>query len=174
MSCTEAFKGAHLVDFTGTCGGFTKMNSFGPPVVDLIRKGGAKAIVLIDRASGLRHARPIVVRDHLNLTGSNPLVGPNDPAGPRFPVVQGIYETGHPQGMDTGVAAGLKPGVEPSGEDIQFLRKFGVDFCCYNIVPSMLVAAHAGLKVLAIGLPEGQNLSAEQMDEILELTGAKK
>lgn len=170
----EVFQGAHLVDFTGTCDGFKQMESFGTELVKLLRSKSAKAVVLVDKATGARHNRPIVVRDHLNLTGDNPLIGHNDSSiGPRFPVVQGIYCTNHPQGADVGVTAGLKAGVNLSGEELALVRKFGADFCSVNIVPSMLVAAHAGLKVLAVGLPEGEKLSQAQMTEILDLVGAK-
>lgn len=172
----EAYKGAKLVDFTGTASGFQQMKRFGPEFTDLIRKSkdGAKAVVVVDRGFGGRYSKPLLARDHINLTGDNPLVGHNDPdVGPRFPIVQGIYLTDALQGSDTGIVAGLKEGVKPDAEEQDLLRTIGVDICSYNLVPSMLVAAHAGWKVLGIILPDDVTLSSEQLNEIKELTGSK-
>lgn len=168
----ERFKNAKLIDFTGRINGFQHMAQFGQPFVDMVRgeNAAAKAVVMIDRAICPNADGPMVVRDHLNLTGDNPLVGPNHPGGDRFPVVQGIYMSDFPEGLASGVAAGLKPGVVPEGDDLSFLRSLGVDFCSYNIVPAMLVAAHAGWKVLAIGLPDNTELTNKQIDQLTELT----
>jgi purine-nucleoside phosphorylase len=103
----------------------------------------------------MRQEAPHVVRDHLNLTGTNPLVGPNDPCGERFPSVNDVYITDLCPNLPRGVAAGLVGGVFPTREEMEFLRSLGADFCCYNLVPTMIVAAHAGLKVLGLVVPEG-------------------
>ncbi|HND06562.1 MAG TPA: hypothetical protein PL012_12825 [Candidatus Obscuribacter sp.] len=169
---------AKLIDFTGELGQFKQYSGFTPEVVTELRnKEKAEVAIIVDRAycQGLGENVPYLVSDHLNLTGDNPLVGPNNPVGERFPVVNNIYlgaadtmdqeETwaiGNPLGkFATGVAAGLKAGVVPGGEEIKFLRELGVSLYCYNLVPAMLVAAHAGLKVIGIALPQGESLSKD-------------
>lgn len=165
------FKGARLVDFTGRVGGFEKWDGFSTKFTEMVRSDAQpKAVVIIDRIFAGRTASAMLVRDHVNMTGDNPLVGPNHTGGDRFPVVQGIYLTDCPAGVATGIAGGLCQGVLPDSDDITLMRSFGVDFCCYNVVPAMLAAAQAGWKVLAIGLPDGVELSAEQLKEIQELT----
>ncbi len=169
------FKGARLVDFTGKQSGFIQMKRFDREFIDLVRKttDGSKSVVVLDTGFGGRYAGPLVARDHINLTGDNPLVGPNHPIGQRFPIIQGVYFTCCIKGANKGVVAGLKEGVKPTSDDAQILRAIGVDICSYNLVPSMLVAAHAGWKVLGIVLPEGTSLSTSQIQEINELTGSK-
>jgi hypothetical protein len=167
------FKGAKLVDFTGKQAGFVHMKKFDQEFIDLLRncKDGTKAVVVIDHGFGGRYDSPVVVRDHVNLSGNNPLVGPNNPIGERFPIVQGIYFDDCLREANRGVVAGLKEGVKPTIEEQQALREIGADICAYNMVPSMLVAAHAGWKVLGIVLPENGSLSASQIDELKALTG---
>lgn len=171
-----AFSGAQLVDFTGKHKGFKHMKQFGQEFIDLVRncKDGSRAVVILDTAIGGRYTSPLVVKDHINLSGDNPLTGPNHPLGQRFPIVQGIYFTDCLKGANTGVAAGLCPGVKPTGEEQQALKEIGVDICSYNLVPSMLVAAHAGWKVLGVLIPEGATLSDEHLQEIQQLTEKKK
>jgi purine-nucleoside phosphorylase len=167
-----AFRGARLVDFTGKHEGFQQMKHFGEQFIDLVRqnKDGCRAVVIIDNGFGGRYTTPLLARDHINLSGDNPLVGPNNPLGERFPIVQGVYFTDCLKGASTGVVAGLKEGVKPTGEEQQTLKELGIDVCSYNLVPAMLIAAHAGWKVLGIILPEGASLSAAQIEEIRELT----
>lgn len=170
----SVLQGATLVDFTGKLDGFKHMSGFGDEFVRLVRSGSPpRSLVIVDRGVWMKEAQPLTVKDHLNLTGSNPLIGPNHPAGERFPVVQGVYVTDCLPALGQGIAAGLKAGLVPTGDDIALLRSLGADCCCYNLVPSMLIAAHAGLKVLGIVVGEGDTLSAEILKEIAKLTGGK-
>jgi hypothetical protein len=168
--------GAVLLDFTGTAEGFHQLKKFDQSCIDLIRKGsdeGRTLVVVVDRAVNGSLKAPAVVTDHLNLTGGNPLIGPNDEHGERFPVVQEIYVDDCLPSMPQVVVAGLKQGVVPSAEDAGLLKSFGVECATYNIVPAMLIAAHAKSKVLAIVLPKGASLDGEHMAEIKKITGAK-
>lgn len=167
------FKGAKLVDYTGQIKAFTQMSRFGKEFLDLIRecKDGTKAVVIVDRGYCGRYSTAMIVRDHVNLSGDNPLVGPNHPAGERFPIVQGIYFAEGVPDTNTGITAGLKEGILPQAEELSALRKIGVDNCSYNLVPSMLVAAHAGWKVMGILLAEGESLNDKQLQAIQELAG---
>lgn len=163
---------AKKIDFTGTVTGFAQFPAYGDDVAKLIRdRGREEAIIVIDHGFAMQYDACLVL-DHLNLTGDNPLVGPNDPIGPRFPVVNNIYvaaadtidqeETwamGNPLGqLHNGIAAGVKNGLRLDDEDLQVIKKLGAHFYCWNLVPAMIVAAHAGLRVLALAIPEGKNL----------------
>ncbi len=168
-----SLKGARRIDYSGGADGFERFDSFGDRVVNLLRTStGSKVLVVIDGGFGFANAAPHVVRDHLNLTGGNPLVGPNDSCGERFPSVNDIYVTDLVRSLPTGVAAGLKPGVVPSDKELEFIREMGADFCCYNLVPTMIVAAHAGWRVLGIVVPEGERLDASVL-AVLNDAGGK-
>ena len=170
-----AFHGAKMVDYTGTLHDFQQMPQFQSEFVSLIRdtKDGAKAVVIVDREIGAKSSSPKIVTDHINLTGDNPLVGPNNPVGERFPIVQGIYLDECWDNAEKVVVAGIKEGVKPTPEDMSLLQDIGANACSYNLVPSMLVAAHAGWKVLGIVIPEGVQLKDEHLSAIKKLTGAK-
>jgi hypothetical protein len=169
---------AKRIDFTGDIADFDGFEKFGQPVIELLRnKDRAEVAIIVDRAYGFdpSHEQTHLVIDSLNLSGDNPLVGPNDPIGARFPVVNNIYvsaadtmgqeETwsiGNPLGkMRNGIAAGVKHGLTLSGTELATINKAGANFYCYNLVPAMLIAAHAGLKVLGLVIPEGHNLEKD-------------
>lgn len=163
-----------LVDYTGSLTGFKQWTGFGPEFVSMIRNSAetAKSVVVVDRAFDSRFAGPMIVRDHVNVSGNNPLLGPNHPAGERFPVVQGVYLCGLFPDLREAVVAGLKEGVRANEPELQALRTIGVDACTYNMVPSMLIAAHAGWKVLGIVLSENETLTEELLSKIMEMRGA--
>ncbi|MBP9093782.1 hypothetical protein KBI23_22370 [bacterium] len=170
-------RNAKRIDFTGTCPEFDFFEEFSEATIELIRsKEKAEVVIVIDRAYGFSPshlkdnlAEPHIISDHLNLTGDNPLVGPNDPIGERFPVVNRIYlsaadtidqeETwtmGNPLSkLRSGIVAGIKPALVPSQADLDLIYSMGAHFYNWNTVPTMIVAAHAGLKVLALAVPEG-------------------
>lgn len=160
---------ARKIDFTNTVPGFQSFDSCGDEVLRLVRHAGAETVIAIDR--GYEIEAPHLVTDHLNLTGHNPLVGPNDPCGERFPSVNDIYVTDILPELPRGVAAGLKPGVQPSPEDLKVIKSLGADFYCYNLVPTMIVAAHARLRVLGIVVPENW---AGEVSLLSFLTGGGK
>ncbi len=173
---------AKRIDFTGQVKEFTQEAEFGDAVIKLLRdKGKAEVAIVIDRAYGLKDNTAYLVSDHLNLSGGNPLVGPNDAIGQRFPVVNNIYldasytmdqeETwsmGNPLGkMPTAIVAGLAQGIKPSDAEMEFIKGLGAKLYCYNLVPTMIVAAHAGLKVVGVVLPEGGSLRPEVLATLL-------
>ena len=104
----------------------------------------------------------MLITDHINLTGKNPLIGPNnDELGPRFPDSSQIY-TKELQDLALDVAndlnISLKKGVYawwtgPSYEtpaEVRMIRILGGDACGMSTVPESIVASHGGLKVLGI------------------------
>jgi purine nucleoside phosphorylase len=176
-----SLKNATKIDFTSSVEGFNQLEKFDQATIDLIRSNkDKKMVVIIDSGHALPDDTPHVVTDHLNLSGGNPLVGPNVEGGPRFPVINDVYvkiiDTIDPkktmplknplQDLPSGIAAGLVDGVVPTEKDLEAMRKMGADFYCYNLVPAMLVAAHIGLKVLAIVVPAGQKLDKDTVKSL--------
>jgi purine-nucleoside phosphorylase len=127
---------------------------------------GVKTLILTNAAGGVNTSFSagtlMVIDDHINLTGSNPLVGPNDDRfGPRFPDMSEIYsarlrriageaaqEIHLPLPHGTYVAL-LGPSYETPAE-IRYLRTIGADAVGMSTVPEAIVARHMGLEVLGI------------------------
>lgn len=131
-----------------------------------LARRGVRAIILTNAAGGINlDFRPgdlVMVSDHINLLGVNPLTGPNDDSlGPRFPDMSEAYSRAY---RDIAKAAGsamglnLREGVYaavpgPSYEtpaEIRFLRTIGADLVGMSTVPETIAANHMGIKVLAI------------------------
>ena len=127
---------------------------------------GVKRIVLTNAAGGInllfKPGTLMVIDDHINLLGSNPLIGPNeDRFGPRFPDMTEVYSARLRQIADQAAAAERVPvahGVYvavhgPSYEtpaEIRYLRTIGADAVGMSTVPEALVARHMGLEVLGV------------------------
>jgi purine-nucleoside phosphorylase len=140
---------------------------------------GIRALVLTNAAGGInldfKQGTLVVIRDHLNLQGQNPLVGENDERfGPRFPDMTQAYfkpyreialsaasKMGRPiqEGM---YAALLGPSYETPAE-IRYLRTMGADLVGMSTVPEVIAARHMGLKVLAISCVT--NMAAGILDQ---------
>lgn len=127
---------------------------------------GVKAVILTNAAGGINRefvqGRLVLIKDHINLQGVNPLVGPNDERfGLRFPDLTTAYdlsfrkmtaEAGAPLGiqMPEGVyAALLGPSYETPAE-IRYLRSIGADLVGMSTVPEVIAARHCGIRVLGI------------------------
>jgi purine-nucleoside phosphorylase len=104
----------------------------------------------------------VLIADHINLQGSNPLAGPNDDSlGPRFPDMSEAYsrqfrETAKQVAVELCIplgegvyAAMLGPSYETPAE-IRYLRSIGADVVGMSTVPEAIVANHMGMKVLGI------------------------
>jgi purine-nucleoside phosphorylase len=127
---------------------------------------GLKQLILTNAAGGINPAYHrgllVLINDHINLQGSNPLVGPNEPElGPRFPDMTHVY---CPQLRAKAIEAAVEAGVElgegvyaamlgPSFEtpaEIRFLRTIGADLAGMSTVPEAITANHMGIRVLGI------------------------
>ncbi len=144
--------------------GYTlEQTTFG--IRELYRRG-ARALVLTNAAGGVNTSfhpgQLVLISDHLNLMGTNPLIGPNDDAmGPRFPDMTEAYakeyrEIAKAEGKALGVdlaegvyAALTGPSYETPAE-IRYLRTIGADLVGMSTVPETIVANHMGMKVLGI------------------------
>jgi purine-nucleoside phosphorylase len=104
----------------------------------------------------------VLIRDHLNLTSTNPLIGPNDPAlGPRFPDLQGAYDealtalarqAGEAAGVELreGVYACLPGPTYETPAEVRMLAVMGADIVGMSTVPEVIAARHMGVRVLGI------------------------
>lgn len=127
---------------------------------------GAQAVLLTNAAGGvdpsLAAGDLMVVDDHLNLTATSPLVGPNDERlGPRFPDMSSAYDVelssildvaAEDAGVDVrhGIYAGvLGPAYETPAE-IRMLRLLGADAVGMSTVPEVIVARHELLRVACV------------------------
>jgi len=134
----------------------------------LMRRLGARAIVLTNAAGGVNRAfgagTLMVIRDHLNLTGLNPLLGPNaDALGPRFPDLSRAWDPDLRKRLlaagaavrvplAEGVYAGLLgPNYETPAE-VAMLRTLGADAVGMSTVLEAIAATWAGLAVCGVSL----------------------
>jgi purine-nucleoside phosphorylase len=135
---------------------------------------GVKTLVLTNAAGGLnpdfRPGELMLICDHINFMGDNPLVGPNlDAWGPRFPDLSRVYdqelreraaEVARRQGtiLRQGVYVAVKgPSLETPAET-RFLRMMGADAVGMSTVPEVICAVHAGLRILGISVISNLNL----------------
>ena len=129
---------------------------------------GVRTLIVTNAAGGLNpgfHPGDIMLMtDHINLTGENPLVGPNETAwGMRFPDMSRVYDPaladqaraaadtlGWP--LQSGVYAGLKgPSLETPAE-IRFLTTIGADAVGLSTVQEVIAAVHAGMRILGLSV----------------------
>lgn len=136
--------------------------------VRVMKSLGIELLIVTNAAGGMNPhfdlADVIVIEDHINLMGDNPLRGPNDDGlGPRFPDMAQPYDRAlialaqksalelaipcH-QGVFVAVAG---PNLETRAE-YRMLRGMGADLVGMSTVPEVIVAAHAGLRVLGFSI----------------------
>ena len=158
----------------------------------VLGKLGIKSLLLTNAAGGINlqytQGALVLISDHINLQGQNPLIGPNDDSlGPRFPDMSDAYSKEYRTiakqvavemgtSLSEGVYAGLLgPNYETPAE-IRYLRTIGADLVGMSTVPEVIVARHMGVKCLAISCVT--NMAAGILnqeinhEEVLE-TGAK-
>jgi len=127
---------------------------------------GVRTLILTNAAGGInltfKPGTLMLMDDHINLLGSNPLVGPNDDRfGPRFPDMTEVYSRrlrnlaveaaaslGQP--LARGVYVALHGPSYETPAEIRFLRTIGADAVGMSTVPEAIVARHMGLEVLGI------------------------
>ncbi|UCC74746.1 MAG: purine-nucleoside phosphorylase [Gemmatimonadota bacterium] len=159
--------------------------------VRVMRDLGAQVLVVSNACGGMNPMWDLgdlmLIADHINLLGDNPLIGPNpDELGPRFPDMSEPYDLGL-QRLALDVARDEKitlrrgvyvavsgPNLETRAE-YRFLRRIGADVVGMSTVPEVIVALHGGMRVLGISiitdscLPDA--LKPASVEEIIKVAG---
>jgi purine-nucleoside phosphorylase len=136
--------------------------------VRVLQQLGARTLIVSNVSGGMNPLwRPgdlVLLDDHINLLGDNPLTGPNlDELGPRFPDMSEPYDRGL---MDIAESAALELGialrrgvyVAVSGPNLEtraeyrMLRAIGADIVGMSTVPEVIVARHMGMRVLGVSI----------------------
>lgn len=145
---------------------------------------GVETLIVTAATGGLNYNHKagdlMLIRDHINFTGTNPLVGPNDASvGPRFPVMFDAYD---PEYLDLikrvaleeqiplheGVYCAINGPVFFTKSELRMLMKLGADSIGMSTVPEVIVARHrdmrvAGIAVVSdIAIPDGGHHASEQ------------
>jgi purine-nucleoside phosphorylase len=143
---------------------------------------GVQAVILTNAAGGIKQdftqGRLVLISDHINLQGVNPLTGPNDELwGPRFPDMTHAYDRkfrelamaeGRLLGINLGegVYAALAGPCYETPAEIGYLRCIGADLVGMSTVPEVIVARHSGMRVLGISCVT--NAAAGILDQPLD------
>jgi purine-nucleoside phosphorylase len=145
----------------------------------VLARMGIRAVLITNAAGGInlefKQGCLVVLRDHINLQGTNPLIGPNDERfGVRFPDMTQVYWKPY---QDAALQEGKRLGIEmaqgvyaaltgPSYEtpaEIRYLRAIGADLVGMSTVPEVIAAAHLGIRVLGISCVT--NMAAGILDQ---------
>lgn len=136
--------------------------------IRILKRLGVERLILTNASGGLKPHLPagtlMLIEDHINFSGQNPLVGPNDESfGPRFPDMSHAYDPGLRAQFE---AAARKSGVElargvyvyvlgPSFEtpaEIRMFAALGADAVGMSTVPECIAAVHCGIRVAALSV----------------------
>ena len=191
VSTVEGHAGELLIGMAGgrpvvmMSGRFHLYEGYSPGTVTfpvrVMKAMGVRQLLVTNSAGGINtQFRPgdlMLITDHLNLTGQNPLAGPNEARlGPRFPDMSEAYskrlrnvarEAAGQLGIELreGVYAGLLGPSYETPAEIRMLRQLGADAVGMSTVLEVIAARHAGLEVLGISCIT--NLAAGILDQPL-------
>ncbi|GAA0571484.1 purine-nucleoside phosphorylase [Rhizomicrobium electricum] len=136
--------------------------------IRILKRLGVETLILTNAAGGLNldlgPGSIVMIEDHINFSGFNPLIGPNDDSfGPRFPDMSDPYDRELRAKLEAAAAVAgvaikkgvyifvLGPNFETAAE-IRMFAKLGADLVGMSTVPECLVARHAGMKVAGISI----------------------
>lgn len=147
--------------------------------VRVLGRMGIRSLILTNAAGGINlsysEGTLVLIRDHINLQGQNPLAGANDDRfGPRFPDMTEAYSRRYReitveaarklgQVVPEGIYAGLLGPSYETPAEIRYLRTLGADLVGMSTVAEVIAARHLGLKVLAISCVT--NMAAGILDQ---------
>jgi purine-nucleoside phosphorylase len=134
--------------------------------VRVLRQLGLEFLIVTNAAGGVnadfKPGTLMLIEDHLNLMGDNPLKGPNyDILGPRFPDMSEAYNiemrnlakqvaSEHHIELASGIYAGLSGPTYETPAEVRMLRGLGADAVGMSTVPEVIAANHMGLKVMGV------------------------
>ncbi|HKP96508.1 MAG TPA: purine-nucleoside phosphorylase [Fibrobacteria bacterium] len=159
--------------------------------VRVMKALGVRSLFITNIAGGVnpgyRLGDLMVLTDHINLLGTNPLIGPNaEPLGPRFPDMSRPYDRdlaarlialGAARGMalKRGVYACMSGPCLETAAEYRMLRILGADAVGMSTVPEVIAAVHAGIKVAAVSLItdacDPDDLQPIDIPEIMRVAG---
>lgn len=161
-------------------------------LVRVLARAGVKRLFITNAAGGMNLSFGLgdlmLISDHINFMGVNPLEGPNHDAwGPRFPDMSNPYATRLQKQMQdaashagialkTGVYIGIKgPNLETRAE-YRMLRQLGADVVGMSTVPETLAAVHMGMEVAGVSvitdICDPEHLEPVSIDQILATAAA--
>jgi purine-nucleoside phosphorylase len=135
--------------------------------VRLLSALGCNAVILTNAAGGIRSdlapGSLVLLRDHLNLTGQNPLTGPDEPPFPRFPDMTHVYDpelralareaARHASiHLTEGTYAGLLGPSYETPAEVQMLKRLGADVVGMSTVHEAIALRHRGVRVGGLSL----------------------
>lgn len=157
--------------------------------VRVMKAMGVTSLVVTNAAGGVNESFTpgdlMIITDHINLTGANPLLGPNDNAqGPRFTDMSQAYDKAYQdlieeaaQEQDIAIKKGVYMGLTgPTYEtpaEVRMVRTLGGDAVGMSTVPEVIVARHAGLRVAGISCITNYAAGMQESlnhDEVVEVT----
>lgn len=158
--------------------------------IRVMKSIGVTQMIVTNAAGGINQAfKPgdlMIINDHLNLTGENPLIGPNEiEFGDRFPDMSEAYsqklialtkEVAIREKINVveGVYAGVSGPSYETPAEVKFLGVIGADAVGMSTVPEVIVAKHSGLEVLGIScisnMAAGISEQSLTHDEVMETT----
>jgi purine-nucleoside phosphorylase len=160
--------------------------------VRVMKRLGVEILIISNAAGGLdplfNPGDVMIISDHINLTGQNPLIGPNlDSLGPRFPDMTAVYDRRLIQmaeqvaleekiKLQKGIYVGVPgPSLETPAET-RLLRMIGADAVGMSTIPEVIVGVHCGLRILGLSAISNVNLpdcmKPTTLEEILANAGA--
>lgn len=162
--------------------------------VRVMKSLGVEQIIVTNACGGMNpEFKPgdlMLIRDHLNMTGANPLIGANEPAlGPRFPDMSRAYtpellelvrEVARSLGIQIqqGVYAGITGPTYMTPAELTMLRKLGGDAVGMSTVPEVIVASHMAMKVIGIScvtdMAIGEHLEPLSHEQVIAVANRTK
>lgn len=159
--------------------------------VRVMKALGVNTIIVTNACGSLKASMPagslMLIEDHINFTGDNPLIGPNDDTiGPRFPDMSEAYdrnlmalagEVSNALGISLfrGVYTAVSGPYYCSKAELHMIRGFGSDAIGMSTVPEVIAAVHTGLRVLGIScitdLAVPETLGGIHHEEVIRVAG---